>query len=153
MRLPNWESRESAVRKSRGGTRMRVVVYFAGLVVSFALGAVFGLKRTSIDAVLEGDRHRAAYLVASQDILHPDQLKTFSAVVIPLARKAGLQTLAAAEPEVLEGNWPKGVLFVQRYNSMEALLKFWRSAENEAAQKLREGHVNSHFIVAVEAPQ
>jgi hypothetical protein len=36
---------------------------------------------------------------------------------------------------------------------MEALLKFWRSPENVAAQKLREGYVDSHFIVAVEAVQ
>jgi hypothetical protein len=34
---------------------------------------------------------------------------------------------------------------------MQALLDFWRSPENDAAQKLRDGHIDSHFVLAVEA--
>jgi hypothetical protein len=43
------------------------------------------------------------------------------------------------------------MLIVQEYSSMYALLEFWRSADHRAAKKLREGHIKSNFVVAVEA--
>ena len=69
-----------------------------------------------------------------------------------MAQKAGLKMLAASRAEVLEGEWPyRGIVIVQEYTSMDQLLNFWRSADHAEAKKLREGHVDSHFVIAVEA--
>ena len=98
---------------------------------------------------------KPAYLVASWDLLHPDhpeQLKPFVDAAVPLANKAGFEPLAGSPPQVLEGVWPyKGVIIVQKYTSMRALQDFWNSREHAAAKKLREGLVDSHFVIAVEA--
>jgi uncharacterized protein (DUF1330 family) len=135
--------------------RARVLLYIGSLMLSSIFGAVLGpAKIDATDKSTADGARRAAYLIASWEILHPDQLKPFDIAVVPLAKRAGYDLLAVANPQVLEGNWPyKGVLIVQKYTSMQTLLDFWRSPEHDAAKKLREGHVDSHFVVAVEAPE
>jgi uncharacterized protein (DUF1330 family) len=120
--------------------------------MSFGLGTALGWNCESIsNAHAEEGKTVPAYLVASWNIVHPDQVKPFGEAVAPLATRAGFKMLAHTEPEVLEGSWPySGVLIVQQYTSMDALLKFWRSADHTQAIKLREGHIDSHFVVAVE---
>jgi uncharacterized protein (DUF1330 family) len=133
---------------------MRMMYYSAGMIASFAVGMTAGIVREQLKSAPPADHQpRRAYLVASWDILSPpEELKPFSDAAVPLAQKAGLEMLAHAEPQVLEGEWPyKGVLIVQEYASMPALLDFWRSADHDAAKKLREGRIRSHFVVAVES--
>jgi uncharacterized protein (DUF1330 family) len=127
--------------------------HLALLVLSFGLGAAVGWNYAGITTVHADDAKPVpAYLVASWNIVHPDEVRPFGEAAVPLARKAGLKMLAHAEPEVLEGSWPyPGVIIVQEYTSMEELKKFWRSADHAEAIKLREGHIDSHFVVAVEA--
>ena len=66
-----------------------------------------------------------------------------------------MEVLAAGDSgssvRVLEGDWPfEGRLIVEKFASMDALLSFWNSPEYQAAKKLREGHIEANFIIAVE---
>jgi uncharacterized protein (DUF1330 family) len=132
---------------------MKRFFYLIGLIASFALGAGLSSHLTGgMSTPPSVGRARPAYVVASWDILHPDQLQPFAEAVVPLAQKAGFESLVDARPQVLEGSWPyKGIVIVQKYPSMRALLDFWRAPEHEAAKKLRERHVESHFVIALEA--
>ena len=134
---------------------MKSILYLAGLIASFVLGVWLSSRlSTALSTQLGVSKTRPVYLVASWDVVHPDQLKPFVDAALPLAQKIGFEPLADAEPQVLEGSWPyRGIVIVQKYPSMRALLKFWQSPENEAAQKLREAHVDSHFIIAVETQE
>ena len=97
---------------------MRTSLYIVGLVASVILGAACALKQTVIMPAAASAPQKPAYLVASWDVLHPDQMKPFADAVIPLAKRAGFEMLAASEPQVLEGHWPyKGDLIVERYDS------------------------------------
>lgn len=71
----------------------------------------------------------------------------------PLALKAGLEVLASGNPalHVLEGSWTHaGGLTIERYRSMDDLLAFWNSTGYHEAKRLRAGHVEMNFIVAIE---
>jgi uncharacterized protein (DUF1330 family) len=126
--------------------------YLAGLILSFILGVLCSMNRPStVNPQTVSKGLKPAYLVASWDVLHPDQLKPFIDAAVPLARRAGFEPIAAGTPEVLEGAWPnKGVVIVQKYTSMRALEAFWRSPEHTGAKRLRKGLVDSHFVIAIE---
>jgi uncharacterized protein (DUF1330 family) len=143
----------SMQRRSPRWVNWRTLVYFAGWTLSFFLGVMLSRNRISaVNPEMASTGPKAAYLVASWDLIHPDQLKPFGDVVVPLAKKAGYEPLVASAPQVLEGVWPyKGVLIVQKYTSMRALQKFWDSPEHAAAKRLRGGLIDSQFVVAVEA--
>lgn len=128
---------------------MKIAFYFAGLIACFILGVALGIGYAKHGA---GNERVPAYLIASWNVLHADRLKPFSDTVVPLAEKAGFKMLAASQPQVLEGKWPqRSTVIVQKYDSMGELLSFWRSAEHTKAKKLREGLIDSHFVIAVEA--
>jgi len=61
-----------------------------------------------------------------------------------------MQILAGdPKPEVFEGSWPyEGALILDRYDSMQALLKV--ISGQSCGAKLREGFVDSEFVVAIE---
>ena len=123
---------------------------------SLMLGFMTCLSLTAIADSSASDRgvaggQQPAYLVVSWNVLHPDQVQPFVDAALPLAQKAGLQLLASADPQVLEGTWPyKGTVIVQRYSSMRALLDFWNSPLHSEAKKLREGHIQTNFVIAIE---
>ena len=96
-----------------------------------------------------------AYVIVSTKVHAPDKLGPYLDAAIPLAEKAGLNVLAAGNSgssvRVLEGEWPyQGRLVVEKFSSMDALLSFWNSPGYQAAKKLREGHIETNFIIAVE---
>jgi uncharacterized protein (DUF1330 family) len=138
---------------SHGFIHRSMLIYLTVVVLSFAAGMKFSMMETF--AAEQGQNvsgEKPAYLVASWKILHPDKLKPFGDAVLPLAQKAGLKTMAASPPHVLEGSWPEGnVLYIQKYDSLQALLDFWRSEEHAKVIELREAHVVSQFVVAIEA--
>ena len=130
----------------------RLLTGVALLIVGFLIGVLVGGKHVSAAVEEPSAPERPAYLIASWKILHPDELKPFGDAVIPLAKKAGWTPLAGSLPEVLEGTWPDGhILFVQQYTSMQALRDFWRSEAHAKVIPLRKDHVESRFVVAVEA--
>ena len=65
-------------------------------------------------------------------------------------KKAGLEFLAVGNSDegiqVLEGTWPfNGLVVIEKYDSMDALLKFWNSPEYRKAKKLRDGLMDCQF--------
>lgn len=132
------------------------ICYRSGLILSFMLGAAASAMTHvfAVDAQSNTHHEKPAYLIASWKTIHPGQIESIKAAIVPLAEKAGYVLLGASVPQVLEGTWPyDGIVIVQRYRSMEALRDFWFSPEHAAAKKLREGHIDSHFVVAVEAQE
>jgi hypothetical protein len=85
----------------------RQLAYVGALLGSFSLGVALAPNWHSAFDLRASERPKPAYLVSSWDVLRPDQLRAFGDAVIPLAKKAGWEPLAASEPVVLEGNWPK----------------------------------------------
>ena len=74
---------------------------------------------------------------------------------VPAAQKAGLEFLAVGNSDegiqVLEGTWPfNGLVVIEKYDSMDALLKFWNSPEYRKAKKTREGLMDVNFIIAID---
>ena len=51
----------------------------------------------------------------------------------------------------MEGDWDHfPALTLEKFDSKAALHKFWYSQEYQQAKKLREGHLDVQFIVALE---
>lgn len=131
---------------------MKSLPMIAGVVLGLIVGVPLGMSRApAAEEALSADKPKPAYLIAGWNELQPDRLKPFGEAVVPLARKAGLQGLAAAKAEVLEGQWPySGIVIVQKYDSLQALRDFWNSPEHAEAKKLRAGLIESHFVLAVQ---
>jgi len=84
---------------------MKIVIYLIGILASFVTGiCLSGRLTTGINPPAGVGKERPAFLVASWDILHPEQLKPFADAVIPLAQRAGFEMLADAHAKVLEGS-------------------------------------------------
>ena len=129
-------------------TKVRVLLI---AVTSTSLGFLMGAA--ALQTVTAQTAVKPAYLIASSRPIHPDQMAAYRAAAGPLATKAGLEILASGDPKahVLEGAWPvAGALTIERYRSMEDLLAFWNSPGYTDAKKLRAGHVEMNFIVAIE---
>ncbi len=131
--------------------------YVLVLIAVFGLGyAVAEFQNTAAHATSALPGEKAAYLVVSSTVVDPDQMAAYGAAAGPGAQAAGVEVLARAESgnslQLLEGNWPyTGSVTLERFTSMDALLKFWHSPEYQAAKKLREGALDVDFIVALEA--
>ena len=124
------------------------------LGVIFALG--YGAAHVQMAVVHAQRGEKAAYLIASTKLLKPDQMGPYRDAAGPLARAAGMQMLASGESgrtvQVLEGTWSyEGRIAVEKFRSMKALLDFWHSPGYQKAKKLREGAMETNFIIAVEA--
>ncbi|NQV68633.1 MAG: DUF1330 domain-containing protein [Pseudohongiella sp.] len=119
-------------------------------LIIFALGIGFGASLTIAGAAENADK--PAYLIVSSDRLPGADYGPYSRAAGPLAREAGLEMVATAQPPlVLEGNWPYKNIALEVYPSMDALKEFWYSEGYQTAKKLREGLSTVNFIVAVEA--
>ncbi len=99
---------------------------------------------------------KPAYLIVSAEWVEPDKLGPYSAAARPLADKAGMEILGRGTTggtlQVLEGEWPyKGNVVLEKFDSMDALLRFWNSPEYQEVKKLREGFIKSNFFIAIEA--
>ena len=133
-------------------TTVRVPLIAAtSMVLGFLMG-VNALQTVTAQTTLQ-PAVKPAYLVASSRPIHPDRMAPYRAAAGPLATKAGLEILASGDPaaHLLEGAWPyAGGLTIERYRSMEDLLAFWNSPGYQEAKKLRAGHVEMNFIVAIE---
>ena len=129
----------------------------ATLVSIFMLGFVAAhLPNFNVGAEPPGETAvKPAYVIVIAKVHHPDKLGPYRETAVPLAEQAGMEILAAGNSgssvRVLEGEWPyQGRVVVEKFDSMDALLSFWNSPGYQAAKKLREGHVEVNFIIAVE---
>jgi len=96
-------------------------------------------------------RQKPAYLVVSAEVRNDEALGPYRQQAVPLAEAAGLEILGSGEIELMEGSWDHfPALTLEKFDSKAALNKFWYSPEYQEAKKLREGHLEVQFIVAVE---
>ena len=125
----------------------------AALVAGFAAGQA-SAPQAAAQAPGGGQAGpRPAYLVVSSRPIQPEKMGPYRAAAVPLARAAGMEILASGDPaaHVLEGKWPHaGGLTIERYRSMDDLMKFWNSNGYQEARKLRAGLAEMNFIVALE---
>jgi uncharacterized protein (DUF1330 family) len=120
----------------------------------FTSGVVFGALAD--DPVIERfNPSEPAYLVGAATITDFENLPTYRAKAEPLARKGGYIVVASGDTErgsakLLEGEWPaNGLLFIEKYDSMEDLLTFANSPEFAELEELRDTVADMHFMFAL----
>ena len=94
---------------------------------------------------------KPVYLVVSAEVRNEEALEPYRQQAVPLAEAAGLEILGSGEIELMEGDWDHfPALTLEKFDSKAALHKFWYSQEYQQAKKLRKGHLDVQFIVALE---
>lgn len=95
---------------------------------------------------------RPAYLLVQGVVTDPEGFKAYNAALPPIYEKFGgryLSVTPAARVEVAEGAPEARSILIARFPSKEAAWGFWRSAEYQAAKKLREGK-GTFFVTVLE---
>ena len=123
--------------------------YMAYLPIVIALGVGIALGIAIHISIMK--RRKPVYLVVSAEVKNAEALEPYRKQAVPLAEAAGLEILGSGEIELMEGDWDHfPALTLEKFESKAALHKFWYSPEYQQAKKLREGHLDVQFIVAVE---
>ena len=121
----------------------------ADLPIVIALGVGIALGIVIHILIMKG--RKPVYLVVSAEVRNEEALEPYRQQAVPLAEAAGLEILGSGEIELMEGDWDHfPALTLEKFESKAALHKFWYSPEYQQAKKLREGHLDVQFIVAVE---
>lgn len=129
-----------------------LVTAAAAMVVGFVAGQLYGVPAAAQTAA-PGAGPKPAYMVVSSRPVAAEKMAQYRQLAGPLARAAGMEQLAIGDPalHVLEGAYSlDGTLTIEKYRSMDDLLKFWNSPGYRDAQKLRAPLNNINFIVAIE---
>lgn len=120
---------------------------YVPIVIALGVGFLAGV----LVRKLASPKPTPAYLVVSTAVVNDEALEPYRQEAVPLAQAAGLEILASGEAELLEGSWEHHpTVTVERFDSMSALKSFWNSTAYQKAKKLREGHLDVAFIVAVD---
>lgn len=120
------------------------------LPIIIALGIGIGLGVFLHILLLK--RSKPAYLVVSAEVRNDKALEPYRQQAVPLAEAAGLKILGSGEIELMEGTWDHfPALTLEKFDSKAALDKFWHSPEYQQAKRLREGHLDVQFIVALDS--
>jgi len=123
--------------------------YMVYLPIAVALGV--GIALGIVIHIFITNRKKPIYLVVSAEVRNEEALEPYRQQAVPLAEAAGLEILGSSEIELMEGDWDHfPALTLEKFDSKAALHKFWYSAEYQQVKKLREGHLDVQFIVAVE---
>ena len=123
--------------------------YMVYLPIAIALGV--GIALGIVIHICITNRRKPIYLVVSAEVRNEEALEPYRQQAVPLAEAAGLEILGSSEIELMEGEWDHfPALTLEKFDSKAALHKFWYSAEYQQVKKLREGHLDVQFIVAVE---
>jgi uncharacterized protein (DUF1330 family) len=91
-----------------------------------------------------------AYLLVQGAVTDLEGFKAYNAALPPIYKKFGgyyLTLTPAHRVEIAEGDSRNESILIARFPSKEAAWGFWKSAEYEAAKKLREG--KGRFFVTV----
>ena len=117
------------------------------IVIAFGVGIALGI----VIHISIMKRRKPVYLVVSAEVRNEEALEPYRQQAVPLAEAAGLEILGSGKIELMEGDWDHfPALTLEKFESKAALHKFWYSPEYQQAKKLREGHLDVQFIVAVE---
>ena len=122
-----------------------------GLLVFMVIGLLVYIVKDSLLKWLGRTGEKGVYMIINLQMLDPEKHKVYQKAAIPLAEKAGLKFLAAAEPEVLAGNWPfQGAVVIEKFQSMSAVKQYWFSDEYQEAKKLLDGADIRDFTILIE---
>lgn len=139
---------------------MKIGLYIVGLLICF--GAGWLLKGQALTAPVKADttspqtpQSTPAYMIISVNEINPDKMGPFKAAVRPIVQGVGGAELLAVAPqgkfEVLEGEFDfPGLLLIEKFESMDAIKRYWYSDEYTEVKKLREGHAEANFFIAIE---
>ena len=117
------------------------------IVIALGVGVAFGI----VIHIFMIKRRKPAYLVVSAEVRNDEALEPYRQQAVPLAEAAGLEILGSGAIELMEGSWDHfPALTLEKFDSKAALNKFWHSPDYQEAKKLREGHLDVQFIVAVD---
>lgn len=120
---------------------------YLSIVIALGVGVALGI----VTHIFMLKLRKPAYLVVSAEVRNDEALGPYRQQAVPLAKAAGLEILGSGEIELMEGSWDHfPALTLEKFDSKAALNKFWYSPEYQEAKKLREGHLEVQFIVAVE---
>ena len=120
---------------------------YLSIVVALGVGIALGI----VIHIVVIKRRKPAYLVVSAEVRDQEALEPYRVQAVPLAEAAGLEILGSGEIELMEGSWDHfPALTLEKFDSKAALDKFWHSPAYQEAKKLREGHLDVQFIVAVD---
>ena len=120
---------------------------YLSIVLALAVGIALGI----VIHIVVIKRRKPAYLVVSAEVRDQEALEPYRVQAVPLAEAAGLEILGSGEIELMEGSWDHfPALTLEKFDSKAALDKFWHSPAYQEAKKLREGHLDVQFIVAVD---
>jgi uncharacterized protein (DUF1330 family) len=88
-----------------------------------------------------------AYVIGEADIIHPEAMKGYGAMVVASVKKHGGRYLArGARPEVLEGGPAHNILIIE-FESAEAAWRWYASPEYQAAKAVRQGNSNLRLLL------
>ena len=93
---------------------------------------------------------RPAYLLVQGTVTDLEGFKAYTAALPPIYQKFGghyLSVTPASKVEIAEGTPENRSILIAKFPSKDAAWGFWRSAEYEAAKKLRAG--KGTFFVTV----
>jgi len=91
----------------------------------------------------------SAYMIVYARVDDAAQFDKYVAAVQPvIAAHGGRLVARAADPVVLEGDWPFATVGVLEFASMEAAQGFWHSPEYVAVKALREGAAQFQVVLA-----
>jgi uncharacterized protein (DUF1330 family) len=126
----------------------RTFLYIGTLLLCVVVSAI--MTKYLVEST---DTSGQVYLVGAVTITDPDRLSEYRAIAEPLAHRAGgYVPIAFGEPGMIEGDVPaSGLLFIERYDSMEGLNAFIQSEEFQQAKKLRDQVADVHFMLTLEA--
>lgn len=117
------------------------------IIIALGVGIVLGMTIH----FFRMKRSKPVYLVVSAKVRNEQALEPYRQQALPLAEAAGLEILGSGEIELMEGDWDHfPALTLEKFDSKASLHKFWYSPEYQQAKKLREGHLDVQFIVAVD---
>lgn len=139
---------------------MKIGLYILGLIVCFAAGWL--IRGNAINAApIEKPSQVAtpvqnpAYMIISVNEINPDKMEPFKKATRPIVQSVGGAELLAVSPqnniEVLEGKFDyPGLLLIEKFESMDAIKSYWYSDAYAEAKKLRAGHAEANFFIAIE---
>lgn len=115
-----------------------------------AMGEIAGFARDCWGAAGAAE---PGYLVVQAQIDDPEGFAPYVAAVQPLiAAHGGEMVVRAADPDVLEGEWPWQTFAVLRFPSADAVRRFWHSDEYASIIGLRAGVARFQVLMAANPP-
>lgn len=87
------------------------------------------------------------YVIGEADVINPDAMKGYGAMVMAAVRKYGGRYLArGAKPQVLEGGPAHNILIIE-FDSADAARAWYASPEYQAARAVRQGNSNLRLLL------